>query len=67
MVPGLLVMWVDACDLDLDLDLFGAGFWDGMAVDELDWLSNLRNDEYFLRRHAVCFYMCVTILFGMCF
>jgi hypothetical protein len=37
-----------------------------MAVDELDWLSNLRNDEYFLRRHAVCFYMCVTILFGMC-
>lgn len=68
VVPGLVVVRVDARDLDLDLDLLGAGFWDGLVVDELDWLSNLSHDEGFLcGRHAVCLYLCVIVWFGTCF
>lgn len=67
VVPGLMIVWVYTRDLDLDLDLLGAGLWDGLVVDELDWLSDLSHNEGFLcGRHAVCLLLCVIVWFGMC-
>lgn len=68
VVPGFVIVWVDARDLDLDLDLLGARFRDDLVVDELDWLSDLSHNEGFLcsRRHVICVYLCVIIWFGMC-
>lgn len=62
VVPGFVVVWVDARDLDLDLDLLGARLWDGLVVDELDWLSDLSHDEGFLcsSRHAGC--LCLRVI-----
>lgn len=67
VVPGLMVVWVDARDLDLDLDLLRARFWDGLVVDQLDRLSDLSHNEGFLcGRHVVCVCLCVIMWFGMC-
>lgn len=67
VVPGLVVVGVDARDLDLDLYLLGAGFWDGLVVDELDRLSKLSHNEGFLcGRHGVYLYLGVIVWFSMC-
>lgn len=66
VVAGLVVVGVDARDLDLDLYLLRGGLRDGPVVDELDWFPKLSHNEGFLcRRHVVCLYLSVNICFGV--